>query len=545
MISEDIDRTTQEVPSAGAQLRRTLRVLRERWWILLVFVALLAAGAYLRASREPKVYQATATLLYAPSNASQALTGNPDFPGLNSASTTADPTTFQTIVDLVDSRAVRRHAAALVGPIPASQSVQASIEQGSNLILLTADAGTGRRAAAVANAWARAVSEVRAGSKRAGVFSAIALVRQKLRQGSNAGSDQVPARVLRRQLQQLQVLAALQQSDVQVAQAATAPSTPASPTPVKDAAIGGLAGLLLAIFILALVEVLDRRMKTVPDAERAWGAPLLGSLPPGAPQHVDMELKHNPTREALQYLQANLTFIGATRTARVIAVTSPLKAEGKTTTALGLAVTLAASGRSTALLDCDFRRRTITEKLEIGSGGISNVLAGTTDIPNVIMEVPVSLGPDAATNGARRTLDVVGAGPTPPNVLELLSGERFRRLIEELRHTHDYVVVDCAPLLPISDTLPIVAAVDGVLITELLYTSRFDSARRARMLIESAGGRILGLVIGATKKRAYDAGYGYGYGYGSNYGYGSSAKAGREQERQLPAQTADPALPTH
>jgi receptor protein-tyrosine kinase len=516
----------------GTQFRQLLRVVAERWWIPLVFTVVLAAAAYLRASAETPKYQATATMVYAPQDASRALSGNPDFPSLQSAGSASDPTALNTVAKLVGTTLVRQRAVQRIGPI--SEPVSASIEPSTNLIEVSVVANDPKRAAAVANAWANAVAAARSDANRASLINGIRLVRQQLQAESRPGGDKHARQTLTRQLQTLQVASAVQQSDVHVVQPATVPTSRVSPTPVRDAVIGALAGLLLGILVLTAIEVLDRRLKTVHDAEEAWGAPLLASLPPSAPSMVGPEIADRATAEAFRHLQANLTFVGAAREARVVAVTSPVKAEGKTTTALGLAVTLASAGRPTILLDCDLRRRTVSSRLELGDVvGVSSLLAGVSETDDARHSVPVAVGKaQAASNGQRRTLDVIGSGPIPPNPFELFSSARLRALLDELRGRYDYVVLDCPPLLPVSDTVPIVAAVDGVLVAELLYVSRSDNAQRARAMIGRAGGIVLGLVIGAAK-RAYDSGYGYGYGYG----YGAEAEP-EEHPAPEPAQPA-------
>jgi Mrp family chromosome partitioning ATPase len=100
-------------------------------------------------------------------------------------------------------------------------------------------------------------------------------------------------------------------------------------------------------------------------------------------------------------------------------------------------------------------------------------------------------------------------------------------LLASLRHDWDYIVLDCAPLLPVSDSVPIVSKVDGVVIAVRLYHSRSDAVRRARVLVDRAKANVLGLAVAVPSSQAQPYGYGYGYGPGDADDGQNGTRAGR------------------
>jgi len=556
--SSDIPRSSfgapREEPSTGSQLRHVLRVARHRWWILALFVVALTVAAYLHAARQPSEYQATTSLLYNPSAPTTALRGNPQFPDANLAVSSPDPRSgIPTITKLITTAAVRARAEQKIGRIGATLSVTPSTD--ANVFTFSATDRSPERAAAVANAWSRAFVDQRTVDNRSAIVDAVGLVRRDLR-GQGAPDRPLPTPrhpnsprqlnltdSLRVQLASLEIAAALQQGDVSIAQPAGRPRSRISPTPVRDGAIGAVVGLLLGLLLLAALEVLDQRLKTVDDIERVWHTHLLASIPPSAPRAIGRQIVDPATAEAFRHLQANLTFLSVERDVHSIAVTSPISSEGKSTVAMGLATTLASAGRQVLLMDADFRQRRTSTVLKLDPLGLSNVLAGTLTLDEAIQRFPVQIGRRATeSNVAPYHLAALSSGSLPPNPYEMLSSTRMTELLDRLREDWDHVIVDCAPLLPISDTIPIIAHCDGVVIAQLLTRSRADTATRTRGVIVRAGARLLGVVVGGAPGGGI-YGYGYEYGYGQDPGPEQDKNA-RELELHTAMHQPDASLPS-
>lgn len=494
----------EDTAAGRAQLLQALRVLRRDWPIIVLLIACLAGAAVAKSLNEPSRYRASVLLLYNPDQANTAFQTDRGVSGAPATDAQTAAVGRATLQRLATGRRIRRIVEARLGRV--SEHVSASVDQDSNVMTLSVE-GQGRtRVAEVGNAWAAAFVDARASDKKASYAEAIDLV-ERLRRDQDATSDATDAS-LRRQEQTLQILAALQQSDVRLIQPAVAPRSAFAPTPVRDGIVGGVAGLLLAMLVLVVRQTLDRRIKTLEDAESAWGAPLLASI--GRITQREARTSTAPgLRDSFDHLQASLSLSRIGREPKLVAVTSAVAAEGKSTAALGLAVSLARNGRRVLLVDADFRRPSLSSHFETRASpdGLSTVLSGRR--PLAPLEVPVESVSTAAGH-EERALHFVGTGPLPPNPYEFFSDSAMSDFVASLREDWDCVILDCAPLLPVSDSVPIVSAVDGVLIAVRLYHSRSDMSRRARQLIDRTGARVLGLVVAVPNNEMRVYGYGYG-----------------------------------
>jgi Mrp family chromosome partitioning ATPase len=327
-------------------------------------------------------------------------------------------------------------------------------------------------------------------------------------------------RSLNAELSALRTLYGIQQSDLQLKQRATPPNHAVSPKPLRDAGIGGVAGLLLALLLLGVLEALDRRLKSLADVDRDVQTGMLAVLPPTDPRKLGKGLIDARTVDAFQQLQANMMFASRDEDVRTIAVTSAVAKEGKSTLALGLAISLGGSGRRVLLIDADFRRPTISHVLGVRPGDSSLSLIEDPDrTPTPVRFDLRWVRGDAKpgvvfSNGAVKlqSFDFVSAGPVRTAAFNFFSTARFADYLHTCREAYDYVIIDTAPLLPVSDTAPIVTQADAVMLAARLKHSRRDTIGHAIDLIAQADARLLGVVT-ATSARELKQGYGYGYGY--------------------------------
>jgi capsular exopolysaccharide synthesis family protein len=197
--------------------------------------------------------------------------------------------------------------------------------------------------------------------------------------------------------------------------------------------------------------------------------------------------------EAYRTLRTNLQFTMLDRPSRVLLVTSPLAGEGKSTTLANLAVVSAESGLRVVVLDADLRRPRMHELFATSQAPGFSSLA-LRDEPG---DVPLQ---DTTVPGLR----VLTSGVLPPNPSELLASPRTAAILEALRELADLVLVDSAPVLPVSDAAVLAARCDGVLMVVRYGKTPRDAARRAREQLDKVGARILGVTInGARVDRSY------------------------------------------
>jgi receptor protein-tyrosine kinase len=287
------------------------------------------------------------------------------------------------------------------------------------------------------------------------------------------------------------------------------PAAPSAPRTTRNVAFGLLIGLLMGAALATLRARLDRSVRDPAAAAELVGAPVIGTVirddALGARHVMD---RTSPTRAAEDYrqLRTNLQFLNVDEPPKVIMVSSAMPAEGKTTLVLNLALALAEAGRQVTVLDADLRRPRVTNYLGmVGGVGLTNILAGTADLGDVLQ-----------TYGDTG-VSIIGAGPTPPNPSELLASKHMFALIDELRGKSEYVLIDAPPLLPVADSTGLAVMVDGVLLSVRYGKSRKDQLQQAAATLERVGARTLGLILNIVPPKAgITAAYGYGYTYGES-----------------------------
>jgi capsular exopolysaccharide synthesis family protein len=211
-------------------------------------------------------------------------------------------------------------------------------------------------------------------------------------------------------------------------------------------------------------------------------------------------------------------------------VSSARPGEGKSTTAINLALAMAMDGRDVILVDADLRRPTLHKKLGLSSyPGLTQVLTGECSLQEALQALP------------DHQLLVLTSGPIPPNPAEMLNTAAMEDVIRQLREMADTVIFDLPPCLPVTDAQVLGAKLDGVLLVAEMGEARKAEVRRARELLELAHIRLLGMVF--NKVSHENSGYSYRYTYyrtqysSDGYSNGSSSGNGR-RERALPRKLA-------
>lgn len=210
--------------------------------------------------------------------------------------------------------------------------------------------------------------------------------------------------------------------------------------------------------------------------------------------------------EAYKTIRTNLLFLLSQSENKTVAISSSLKGEGKSTTAVNIAIALSQLGGKVMLIDCDLRKATIHKKLKVKNAvGITSVLASFCPLDEAI----TSINPN---------LSVLTSGPIPPNAAELLSSKKMDELLERLNKEYDYIIIDTPPINVVSDALVVAAKTNGlIMVVKDNYIDRTDF-ERALSSIELAGVRVLGAVLNSAneqKSRSYR--YRYVYKYSNDY----------------------------
>ena len=292
-----------------------------------------------------------------------------------------------------------------------------------------------------------------------------------------------------------------------------------APRLAQSILLGLAAGLVLGGAAVGVAELTDRSFKSPAEIRRVLGVPVIGHIPQLSKAEIDpndlktslvcMLRPKSMEAEAYRGVRTQLYFSTQGRGHQVIQLTSPNPGDGKSTLAANLAVTVAQSGKSVVLMDCDFRKPRVHKifGLDKADIGLSSVVAGNATVAKALRRSEVA------------GLDLMPCGPRPENPAELLTSRRFGELLTELRANYDFVLVDTPPMLAVTDPAAVAPQVDGVIMVFRMTKVVRPAAEETRGQLAALGANVLGVVVNGS-----DSGGSYGsYNYGTNYGYSYKA----------------------
>jgi capsular exopolysaccharide synthesis family protein len=281
---------------------------------------------------------------------------------------------------------------------------------------------------------------------------------------------------------------------------AQAPLKPYSPNLMLLIATGALLGLAAGAAFAVLRDLLDTRVRDEKDLARVSDAPLLGKI--GAkgrkdPAGIAMRVMPRSTiAEGYRRIQTNLEFIEVDHRPRTIVVTSSVTKDGKSTTAVNLALALAERSSRVLLIDADLRRPSIAEICGVEPDvGLTTVLVGAITAEDAI----VPCGP---------ALSVLSSGAVPPNPSQLLSSEAMRALLRGLAEQYEYIVIDSPPLLATTDAIGLAHIADGAIVVARYRATRRNQLKDTIDSLENVNAKVLGIVLNQVKERGQQAYYG-------------------------------------
>jgi succinoglycan biosynthesis transport protein ExoP len=511
------------------ELRHYLHVLRRRFPVV-VLVMVLAVGAALAFDfTSTRIYSASAEVLLTTAS-SQTI--------FNNGQTTVDSVDVPTQVTVMESSPIKstvnRRLGADAGKVSSVSIAQVGLTNVIDATVESPDPAVAKRAA---DLYAQTYVATRRSQDVDSLLAAGNEVQKKLTQiqgqinalPPTAGTDRTTLAseydVFKQQLDQIQANAAVQSGGAQVVGPAQVPTSPVKPQPIRDAALAGVLGLLLGVGLAFLAEYLDDKIHTTDDVGRyGHGLTVLAEVPAVAgwrdrktTRVVSIRDSDSSAAEAYRSLRTSLQIIGLRRPVQTILVTSPMTSEGKTTTAVNLAVTMARAGRHVVLVDLDLRRPRIAQFFGLDPApGFTSVLVGDAPLSEALARVSVA--------ASVPVVQVLTSGPIPPNPSELVGTTRVSELLASIVSFADLVIIDSPPLIPVTDALVLAGRVDGVLLVVGAGQTRRRHLGRATDLLQQAEAPILGAVLNATT--AQHRGYGYGYGgYAYREGNGSQPKA--------------------
>lgn len=274
--------------------------------------------------------------------------------------------------------------------------------------------------------------------------------------------------------------------------------------------IGGGIGLILGFALAIMLEMLDTSIHTIDDVTTHIGLPVLGTIPlmqfgRGRRRHrgnyvpindedqvdaciVTQHDPKSPISEAYRTLRTNFQFATIQKKPKTIMVTSSVPGEGKTTTAVNMAVTFADSGMRVLIIDTDLRRPHVHHVLKMKRGpGLADVLREGIDIHSVTRQTRV------------RNLSIVSSGRVPPNPSELIGSQRMRDLMAELGSEFDLVICDAPSILVVTDPVLLATEVDALVLVVAVDNARRETIIRGKELLATARANVAGVVVNGLK----------------------------------------------
>jgi polysaccharide biosynthesis transport protein len=284
-----------------------------------------------------------------------------------------------------------------------------------------------------------------------------------------------------------------------------------------------LLSLAAGVGLAFLLDYLDDSVKSSEDIGRHLGLPTLALIPHyfgsekrrlklaaangnggiggASTSLVTLEERNSPMAEAYRHLRTSLLFSSAGKPPQSILVTSSQPSEGKTTTAINTAITLAQSDAEVIIIDCDLRRPRLHSHFELDNNqGLTNYLSGERNTQNLIK-----------TCRDLPRLKVITSGPIPPNPAELLSSNEMRNLLQFLRGKYKHIIIDSPPAISFTDAAILATQVDGVVLVAMAGKSSLHLMRRFKLRLANIGARIYGVVLNGIKAGSMEYEYGSGY----------------------------------
>jgi Mrp family chromosome partitioning ATPase/capsular polysaccharide biosynthesis protein len=530
-----------------------------RKWLILAIGILVSVGSYAHYKKAPSKFAVKTQLYLGAAAEGQALLNN------TLGKTTLNATAIANQAALINSsigETVHKAFRKAHNLDAAKGKVKAKATASSSFIVLTAEAHTATAAAQIANAYAQAyirrhqrnydravnlaIDTTRKQVKRIEAAEALAKARAKGKGGGSSSASTLQTAALSTKLNQLE--SDLSVSGVQqIGTAKPAKAELLGPMPKKNAIFGFVIGLVLATLAVYILSRFNRRLRSLADVEAVFKAPILSALPSARTPIVRSDGQVRPSKllsEPLRRLHSTLQLGGSGESANgqipgSILFLSADPGDGKSTLAAGLALVQREAGERAVVIEADFRRPVLAKLLSIdaqGAPGLAELLAGKalpsgamqrvrSGVPKAEPEVaqPAEGAVAMAVSTEQGSISVLLGSTGVGNPPALLARPEMGELLRSLRHDFDAVLLDAPPPLQVSDVMPLLGAVDGIVIVARINHTRETSARRLmELLARTPSAPVLGVVANAVPRGDIQK-----YGFSSGSGSGALRLFGR------------------
>ena len=339
--------------------------------------------------------------------------------------------------------------------------------------------------------------------------------------------------LLRQRAEEVKIKVAGTQHLVNIVKPAFRPSFRDNPPQVGlNAFVGGLLGLIVGLVFALVLETMDTSIGAIEDVESYLEVPVLGVIPVLDPEEIEKQyLETNPEKEgrfapdiyarlvthfvprspiaeAYRSFRTQMDFISIEKGGNTFVITSSTPGEGKTSTSINLAITLAQTNKRTLLIDGDMRKPTIYRVFGIDrEPGMTDILLGNQGWEDSIRTMTdIMLGKfdmeDIMLTPGLDNLNILTCGNIPPNPSELLNSTRMAQFLQEIKEEFDYIVIDTPPLLPVTDAAILAPRVDGCIIVYKVGAIARGALKRAKLQLDNVRANVWGVVLNAMRAEA-------------------------------------------
>ncbi len=331
-----------------------------------------------------------------------------------------------------------------------------------------------------------------------------------------------------RQKEQELALTSSRPDNIKIQNKAVTPTSPIGPNRPRNILVAMFLSLAAGIGLAFLLDYLDDSVRTSDDISRHLGLPTLALIPHylntekrklltangngngngnfASAALIAMEERNSPMAEAYRHLRTSLLFSSAGKPPQTILITSSQPSEGKTTTAINTAITLAQSDVDVVIVDCDLRRPRLHSHFGLeNTQGLTNYLSGDKNTENLMK-----------TYADLPRLKIITSGPIPPNPAELLSSNEMRNLLQFLAGRFKHIIIDSPPAISFTDAAILSTLSDGVVLVAMANKSSIHLMRQFKQRVSAVGARIYGVVLNGIKSSSMEYDY-YGSGYYNYY----------------------------
>jgi polysaccharide biosynthesis transport protein len=499
------------------ELRHYMNVLLKWWWLILAAVLIASAASFVAALVTPRTYQSHTTLMVG-----QALQNpNPNqsdfYTGQALAQSYADLVRREPILhaalqalglgwdwtelqNMVTSRVVANTQLLEISVLDTDpQRAKYLVDEVVRQLIMQSPAGLDVKGEANRQFMQQQVEDLKANITKSqseileldSVIAGATSARQI--QDARSRQSELQSQISTWRATYAQLMTNLQQGTtnfLSVVESASVPTTSVSTGLAGNVLLAAVIGFVLAASAAFVLEYLDDTIKTSTDVRTLLGLAPLGSVAPIESEQLSDQLvvlnhPRSPQAEAYRGLRTNLQYSSIDRPLRSLLVTSANPQEGKSITAVNLAIAFAQSGQRVILVDADMRRPFQHKLLSLSNNaGLTNVLLDSDErISDVLQSVAVE------------NLRVMPSGPLPPNPSEMLGSTRMEHLIESLQRESDIVIFDSPPVLAVTDSIVLGARVDGVLLVVEAGRARYIQVQRCKEALTKVGAPLLGVVL--------------------------------------------------